>query len=158
MRRIALALLALLCLASARPAHAHTPVQPLCAAHETSNIPRPVPESLAATVNATFGTSMPAQMAASTSVYRCAGGQLMLCTTGANLPCGKADTSRTQGTGARAWCKQNPNTDFTPAYATGHDTIFAWRCADGAPKIEKPIFNVDAQGFITQFWRPAKSS
>lgn len=154
MKRIALAVLALLCLVSTRPAHA----APLCAAHVTDNTLHPVPESLAATVNATFGTTMPPAMAASTSVYRCAAGQLMLCTAGANLPCGPADKSRTPGTGARAWCKQNPNADFIPAYATGHSTIFAWRCANGVPKIEKQVLDVDTQGFVAQFWHPAKSS
>ena len=78
----------------------------------------------------------------------------MVCTAGANLPCGKADISRTPGHGASAWCKDNPDADFIPAYATGHGTIFAWRCMDGAAVVEKRLLDVDAQGFIRQFWKP----
>jgi hypothetical protein len=146
-------LLAIFLIFAVRPASAETPAA-RCAGLGTSNTLLPVPEALAGEVNAVFGTAMPAAMVAATTVYRCAGGQVMVCTVGANLPCGPADASRVPNAGEIAWCKDNRDADFIPAYATGHDTIFAWRCRGGAPGIAKQILDVDAEGFIKQFWKP----
>lgn len=49
---------------------------------------------------------------------------------------------------------QQPDSDFIPAYITGHDTIYEWRCTNGAPEIVKQVFQVDAQGFIADIWYP----
>jgi hypothetical protein len=152
MKLIALGLLAIFLLAATRPAQAEMPAA-RCAALGTDNTLLPVPESLAGEVNAAFGTSMPAAMVAATTVYRCAGGQVLACTAGANLPCGPADSSRAPSAGAVAWCKDNPDTDFIPAYVTGHETIFEWRCRGGAPAIAKQMLDVDEEGFVAQFWR-----
>jgi len=135
-----------------RPAWAETPAA-RCAALGTNNTLLPVPESLAGRVNAVFGTAMPASMIAASTVYRCAGGQVTVCTAGADLPCGPGDTSRVAAPGEIAWCRQNPDADYIPAFATGHDTIFAWRCRGGAPSIAKQVFDVDSEGFIQQFWK-----
>ncbi len=54
----------------------------------------------------------------------------MACTVGANLNCGKADTRRDLP-GATAWCRENPDSDFIPMFATGHETIYDWRCTKG---------------------------
>ncbi len=152
MKRIVLVLLVIFSGVGARAAQAETPAG-RCANVGTDNTLLPVPESLASRVNAVFGTSMPDDVVAATTMYRCAAGQVMVCTAGANLPCGLADTSRVPGTGEIAWCKDNPEADFIPAFATGHDTIFAWRCRAGAAEIQKRILDVDAQGFIGQFWK-----
>ena len=153
MRCIALVFLALFCLVAARPAHAQANPAARCAKLGTDSTLLPVPESLAAQVNAVFGTAMPPGMVAATTVYRCAQGHVLVCTTGANLPCGPANTSRVPGEGAVAWCKQNPDSDYVPAYATGHDTIFIWRCRKGVAEVEKQVFEVDAQGFVKRFWK-----
>ena len=160
MKLFAPSVLAFLLLAAAAPAFADASDQTgeapaaRCARLSTDDTLLPVPESLAIEVNAAFGTALPPASIPATTVYRCVAGQVMVCTAGANLPCGKADTSRTPGEGAVSWCKQNPQADFIPAYATGHDTIFAWRCKDGAALVEKQLLDVDAQGFIKQFWKP----
>lgn len=78
----------------------------------------------------------------------------MVCTAGANLPCGKANTSRTPGAGIVQWCRDNPAASFVPAVATGHDTIYEWACRSGTPQIVRQTFDVDSRGFITQVWKP----
>lgn len=138
---------------AAWPAHAATPAA-VCARHGTDDTLRPVPADLAAKVNQAFGTSMPASVVAAGTVYRCDGGHVELCTTGANLPCGPADTSRNPSTGALSWCKETPESPFIPAVATGHATIFEWRCRNGAPQIVRQVLSVDRRGFIAQFWKP----
>jgi len=77
----------------------------------------------------------------------------MVCTVGANLPCGKADTKRAPSPGVVKWCRDNPDTEVVPAVATGHDTIYAWRCRGGAPSIVRQTLHVDPRGFIAEFWK-----
>ena len=57
--------------------------------------------------------------------------------TGANLPCGKMNTAR-DNQGADDYCRANPDVDVVPAFATGHDTIYSYRCAGGRPVIVGP--------------------
>lgn len=86
------------------------------------------------------------------TVARCVSGHVYACFVGANLPCGKADlaTSRPDIT---AWCEKNPNADFIPAYVTGHDTAYNWRCIKGQAGIESPSVALDASGFLKDYWR-----
>jgi len=51
------------------------------------------------------------------------------------LPCtAKADTSRTPTPAMVDFCNANPTSDFIPANVTGRETIYEWRCTDGAPR------------------------
>src|SRR4051794_15746773 len=104
------------CLAGA--ARAETPAR-VCARMHTDDTTRPGPASLVPAINRLFAMRMTADVAVATTVYRCMDGHVRVCTTGANLPCGKANTSRTS-TGAAEWCRSNPNADYVPAYAAGH--------------------------------------
>jgi hypothetical protein len=144
---------AILLLAAGLPgsAGAQTPAQ-VCARLGTDDTTRPVPASLVPAVNRLFGIQMPEQVAVATTVYRCMDGQVLVCTTGANLPCGKANTSRTSA-GAEGWCGSNPNADYVPAYATGHDTIYQWRCRGGSPDIVRQTGAVDPRGFVATYWK-----
>jgi len=90
--------------------------------------------------------------AARGAVVRCVGVKLMACVPGANLNCGEADPRRSLP-GATAWCRSNPNSDFIPMYATGHATIFNWRCAGGEAVPGKTVVRVDGQGFFAENWR-----
>jgi hypothetical protein len=135
-----------------RPAHAATPAA-VCARIGTDDTLRPIPESLVPEVNAAFGTAMPTRLAMDATVFRCAAGRLLVCTTGANLPCGPANTSRTPGPGAVAWCRDHANAAFIPAVATGHDTIFAWRCQGAVPQPGQQVLEVDRRGFIANYWQ-----
>ncbi|WP_325598808.1 hypothetical protein [Rhodopila sp.] len=134
------------------PAASETPAA-ICKRLKTDDRQRPIPESLVPAVNAAFGTRLPAHIAVGTTVYRCADGHVLVCTAGANIPCGKANTSRTPGPGPRDWCRNNPNADFIPAVATGHDTIYAWACKDGHPRIIRQMEQVDRRGFMSRYWK-----
>jgi hypothetical protein len=133
-------------------AQAATPAE-VCTQIDTGDTLQPIPESLVPAVNRAFGTTMPARMAVDTTVFRCSGGRVLVCTTGANLPCGRANTSRTPGPGTVAWCRDHPNAAFIPAVATGHDTVFAWRCLDDVPQVDRQVLNVDPRGFIGTYWK-----
>jgi len=137
---------------TSEPGQAQTPAA-ICARVGTDDTPRAIPEALAPAVNATFGTDMPAALAVKTTVFRCADGHVLVCTAGANLPCGPANTSPTPGPGVVDWCRDNWDAAFIPAAVVGHDTIYAWRCQDGAPHIVRQIEEVDPRGFIARFWR-----
>jgi hypothetical protein len=140
-------------LLTAAHAKAETPAA-FCQRVGTDDTTRPIPEPLVPAVNAVFGTRMPARVAVDTTVFRCASGRVLVCTTGANLPCGKADASREPGPGAFRWCADHPGSDFVPAVATGHDTIYEWGCAASAPQIARQTQQVDARGFVADFWKP----
>ena len=113
---------------------------------------RPTPTSLQAKVAEAFGI---APEGAHNSVLRCAGSTLMACTVGANLNCGKADTGRALP-GAIAYCRDNPESDFIPMFATGHATIYDWRCAGGKAVAGKTLLSVDPQGFVAENWKPIR--
>jgi hypothetical protein len=84
--------------------------------------------------------------------WRCMGGKVFACNLGANLPCGKANTSRTPTDAMIKACKETPNAESLPAADTGHDTIYNWRCTNGTPEIADQIFKADPRGFIADFW------
>ena len=79
----------------------------------------------------------------------------MACTVGANLNCGKADMRRALP-GAAAYCRENPDSTFIPMFATGHDTIYDWRCAGGKAVAGKMLLSVDPQGFVAGNWKPLR--
>jgi hypothetical protein len=83
---------------------------------------------------------------------RCVGARLMACWVGANLDCGRGNSRRSLP-GATAWCRQNPGSNNVPMAATGHDTIYEWRCAGGRAVAGAIISPVDAQGYIAGNWR-----
>ena len=85
--------------------------------------------------------------------WRCMDGDVYACYVGANTPCWtKANTSITPTPGMQNFCKDQPNADNIPAYAAGHETIYAWSCKNGAAVIGKQMFQIDAQGYITPYW------
>jgi hypothetical protein len=82
---------------------------------------------------------------------RCMDGRLWACFTGANLPCDKMNTAR-DNKGADAFCRTNPEAPFVPAFATGHDTIYSYRCVTGRAEITGTTFPLDARGFAATLW------
>ncbi len=84
---------------------------------------------------------------------RCMNGRLLACFIGANLPCGKMNAMR-ENQGADAYCRTKPDADVVPAFATGHDTIYSYRCAAGRPVIVRQTFTLDASGFAVRLWVP----
>jgi hypothetical protein len=146
------ALVALLASVSATPALAETPAA-FCMRVGTDDVTRPITEALVPAVNAAFGTRMPAHVAVDTTVFRCVGGRVWVCTVGANLPCGRANTNRAPSAGVMRWCRDNPDASVVPAVATGHDTIYEWSCHAGAPQIVRQTLHVDPHSFVAEFWK-----
>jgi hypothetical protein len=101
--------------------------------------------------------AMPEEQVRRSTVYRCVEGRVLLSNLGANLPCGKANTSRDLPA-ADAWCAGNPGSDFIPMYVTGHDTIYRWRCVGATAAASGEPFDVDQRGFISRFWKPVDAA
>jgi hypothetical protein len=121
-----------------------------CARVGTDDTLRTPPRSLTPAIRRLFNLKGP--NAPKTSYYRCAAGRLLVCWVGANLPCGKANTSRTLP-GAAQWCRTHPNSDFIPMYVTGHDTIYSWRCIGDAAHAGALIGKLDGRGFFAEYWK-----
>ncbi|WP_292528021.1 hypothetical protein [Methylocystis sp.] len=116
---------------------------------------KPIPAALVPQARQLFGFSRetPNAVIRKGTSYRCMGGKTWLCNVGANLVCGKADASQSLP-GAAAFCKDNPGSDMIPMAATGHDTIYEWKCVGPNAQIARKIVNVDSRGFIAENWKP----
>jgi hypothetical protein len=86
---------------------------------------------------------------------RCMDGRLFACFTGANLPCTKMNTVG-ENEGAGAFCRSNPDAQAVPAFAAGHDTIYAYRCVGRRAEIEATVLTLDARGFAASLWAPVE--
>ncbi len=112
-----------------------------------------MPDSIVSGLQKAMGTSMPLELMAKGSFWRCMGGKVYGCNIGANLPCqSKADTSQTPTQDMKDFCTANPTSDFIPAVVTGHETIYEWKCTAGAPVAGKQVVQVDAQGYQSNIW------
>jgi len=121
-----------------------------CSSHAAPRAAVPVPPELEAKVAKAF--NMPADLVRNEGFVRCAGRRLLACVIGANLNCGKANLSRSLP-GASQFCRENPDAGNIPMAATGHDTIYAWRCVRGRAVATKAVVAVDAQGYDAGNWR-----
>jgi hypothetical protein len=97
---------------TAEQARAQDAVQ-LCWEKGTDDDVRPIQQSLVPAAKRIFGLKIPDQQVMHSTVFRCADGHVLLCTYGANLACGKANSDRDLP-GAEAWCRDHPNADFVP--------------------------------------------
>ncbi|MDA8052389.1 MAG: hypothetical protein M0002_20700 [Rhodospirillales bacterium] len=151
-RLLALFALAAL-LAASGPARAATPAE-ICRHLGTDDRLREIPFSLMPAAVRLFGFgAVPAAQVQRGTFFRCFESHVLVCNVGANLPCGKADTSRDLPA-ATASCAKNPGSNFIPMYVTGHTTIYQWRCAETEAIAGGRIFHVDPRGFIARFWSP----
>lgn len=85
-------------------------------------------------------------------VWRCMDGKVMLCIPGGPRFCGRADTQVMPSPEARKYCHANPSAADVPSWATGRDTIFAWRCEGPEPIVAGPVRTVDKRGFVKEYW------
>jgi hypothetical protein len=125
-----------------------------CKAAGTRDSVRSLPSTLRSAAAAALGLPPGAAGSAGSEGYfwRCMDGVVYVCAVGANIPCqSKADAAQ-RNTGAEAFCKQNPDAESVPAYATGHRTIYGWRCVSGAAVHGKPAMRLDRRGFQADFW------
>jgi hypothetical protein len=135
------------------PAHAQD-APSLCAKGADNDRVRPIPAALVPKARQLFGFSAdtPSAYIQKGTSFRCMEGKVWLCNIGANLVCGKANASR-KSAGASAFCKENPGSDVVPMVATGHDTIYEWKCVGAKAVISKQVETVDPRGFITENWK-----
>lgn len=130
-------------------------VQAYCAKVGDDDRVQPVPDSLIPVARRIFYVSAEtpdSYVQASTSV-RCMNGTAWLCSYGANLICEKADLSR-NSYGAEKFCRQNPGSIGVPMSATGHATIYEWKCVGREARIIRQSMQVDTRGFIVGNWKP----
>jgi hypothetical protein len=126
-----------------------------CRPGETDTALKSLPHNLVPAARKSFGyTGMTAAQVMKMTAFRCAAGQPLMCSWGANLPCGKADKAPTLPA-ASQWCASNPNSDFIPAYVTGHDSAYEWHCAGGKAVATSPA-PLDAQGYFKSYWKVAQ--
>lgn len=139
---------------SGAPASAQE-IRAYCASVGNDDRVQPVPSGLIASARRLF--EMPAEVSdrevQATTSARCMNGAVWLCNYGANLVCDKADVSR-DSPGATRFCSQNPNAIGVPMSATGHATIYEWKCVGRAARIAGQTMKVDARGFIADNWKP----
>ena len=94
------------------------------------------------------------------TAWRCMGGRVWICSFGANIPCNdRARTSKAPTKGMIAFCEENTGSSLVPAFATGRDTVYEWRCNGREPAIVRVVAKPDARGFLAEFWHelPAPS-
>jgi hypothetical protein len=128
---------------------------PYCKRVGTDDTLRAVPATLAPAVRRLFSLQMPDEMIIQTSQFRCMAGDVMVCTAGANLPCGKAKTSRSLPA-AGQYCREHPDSEVVPMVVTGHDTIYHWRCVGASAVAGEAVEPLDPRGFFVRFWRRAE--
>jgi len=83
--------------------------------------------------------------------YRCMNGKVLACFVGANLPCAKMNAQR-DNPGADEFCKTNPNEGVVPAFATGHDAVYSYKCQNGKAVVIDAVWALDKRGFATKLW------
>jgi hypothetical protein len=113
-----------------------------------------VPESVAQGLRTALNSpDTPLDVLEQGTSWRCMDGSVYACFVGANLPCdAKAQTDKTPTQAELDYCNQNPDAGYIPAAVTGHETVYEWRCNDGAPEIVQEVFSQDAQGYIAEIW------
>jgi len=132
---------------------AHESPRAYCARIGTDDTLRTPPASLAPAIRRLF--DIRGQYAAKAAYYRCADGAVKVCFVGANLPCGKANTSKNLPAVAR-WCETHPDTESIPLYVTGHDSLYSWHCVGAKAATSASRGALDARGFFEQYWKTVK--
>jgi hypothetical protein len=124
----------------------------------TDDTLRTIPDALVPTATRLFHLdAMPSEQIKRSTYFRCQARRVLLCTVGANLPCGKGNASR-HLPAADEWCAANPGASFIPMYVTGHDTLYNWRCSGKRAAIVGQPLRLDRRGFIANLWKPADAA
>jgi hypothetical protein len=139
---------------SAMSAEIASPVA-YCAKVGDDDKTRKLPSSLVSYARRLFGFSeyQNDRMVQAMTTWRCMSGRVWVCSYGANLPCWKGDISRTSE-GGDSFCAENPNADDIPMAATGHGTIYDWRCRGRKAVVKGQLLSIDLRGFVAEMWKP----
>ncbi|TGQ29698.1 MULTISPECIES: hypothetical protein [unclassified Mesorhizobium] len=54
--------------------------------------------------------------------------------------------------GADGFCNANPNDDVVPAFATGHDAAYSYKCRNGKAEVTGNPWQLDKRGFAAKLW------
>jgi|HubBroStandDraft_2_1064218.scaffolds.fasta_scaffold00332_12 hypothetical protein len=112
----------------------------------------PVPLALKSYLSRALGLSAGAEFRPERYYWRCMNRMVFVCAIGANIPCSaKADLAK-RNVGADKYCQDYPEATFVPAYATGHETLFAWSCSLGRAVPGKRIAKLDPRGYRIDIW------
>ena len=136
----------------ATAAHAAETSAQYCRRTGTDDKLRPILEPLVPAAKRLFGLDVPNVALRRTTVFRRMDGGVHLCNSGANLPFGKANGSRTLASASR-YCGEHPDSPGIPAFVTGHDTIYAWRCQGAEAVAGGPVEPLDGRGFVARLWK-----
>lgn len=131
----------------------HESPRAYCADIGTDDTLRTPPPSLAPAIRRLF--SIRGTLAPKAAYYRCAEGSVKVCFVGANLPCGKANSSKNLPAVAR-WCETHPDTEAVPLYVTGHDSLYSWHCVGSRAATGASRGPLDARGFFEEYWKTVK--
>lgn len=123
-----------------------------CRKADADDTLRSLPRALAPRALAAMGLNLPPLIAQRTMVWRCSGRRVLVCYTGANLPCGKLETSASLPA-VQAWCAANAGATV-PAVVTGHDQLWRWRCDGQAAVRDGQTWHLDPRGYAAELWRP----
>jgi hypothetical protein len=109
-------------------------------------------QALAPYLHEALGLPPEASLSPQEFFWRCMDGEVFVCARGANIPCdSKADRAKLNR-GAAHYCRENPNAAEVPAYATGHRTVYLWKCVAGHAERGPKVGATDRRGFRTDFW------
>jgi hypothetical protein len=129
---------------------AHRSPRGYCAHVGTDDALRTPPAALAPAIKRLF--DIRGGFTLRTAYYRCADGAVKVCFVGANLPCGKANTSKNLPAVTR-WCEMHPDTEHIPLHVTGHASLYSWHCVGAKAATGAPHGALDARGFFAQYWK-----
>jgi hypothetical protein len=113
-----------------------------------------IPEAIAQGLRNAFNTpDTPLDIYMRGTFWRCMNGKVYACNVGANLPCeSRANIDRTPTGALVDFCEQNTNADVIPMYVTGRETVYEWKCTNGAPEIVRQLVQPDERGFLSNIW------
>jgi hypothetical protein len=114
-----------------------------------------IPESMISSIKKKMGLTddVTTDYIRDTTTWRCMDGKVLICMTGANLPClEKADTRRIPTEAMNDFCKANPDLEYIPAVVTGRSTVYEWRCSGTKPVVVKQVSIPDKQGYRSDIW------
>jgi len=126
-----------------------------CRSVGDNNMINAVPPDMLEQTAKKLGVTLPANEPAR-AVWRCMDGAVMVCIAGGRRFCGRADTQVVPSPEARTYCHDNPSAVEVPSWATGRDTIFAWRCEGPEPIVSGAVRSVDKRGFVKEYWQAYK--
>ena len=113
----------------------------------------PLSAALRPGVQAAFGVPAAALAGKASGVWRCVGEHVLACITGANLPCGKIETTVSIPPAVENWCREHPDS-AVPLVVTGSASLWRWACHGAEAARAEQQWKLDSGGFAATRWKP----